>query len=80
LRGFLGGDAREMEAAMGEQKGEEHLPESVRKEIFLALVEAQDHEMSVPQSRKMIAEKFGVTDSQLRQIEREGLDREWPPL
>jgi hypothetical protein len=62
---------------MAEQK---ELPESVRKEIFLALVEAQDHEMSVAQSRKLIAEKFGVSDIQLRQIEREGLDKEWPPL
>jgi hypothetical protein len=62
---------------MAEQK---ELPESVRKEIFLALVEAQDHEMSVAQSRKLIAERFGVSDTQLRQIEREGLDREWPPL
>jgi len=62
---------------MAEQK---ELPESVRKEIFLALVEAQDHEMSVAQSRKLIAERFGVTDTQLRQIEREGLDKEWPPL
>jgi hypothetical protein len=43
-------------------------------------VEAQDHEMSVAQSRKLIAEKFGVSDIQLRQIEREGLDKEWPPL
>jgi len=62
---------------MAEQK---ELPESVRKEIFLALVEAQDHEMSVAQSRKLIAEKFGVSDIQLRQIEREGLDKECPPL
>jgi hypothetical protein len=62
---------------MAEQK---ELPESVRKEIFQALVEAQDHEMSVSQSRKMIAERFGVSDTQLRQIEREGLDQEWPPL
>lgn len=62
---------------MAEQK---ELAELVRKEIFLALVEAQDHEMSVAQSRKLIAEKFGVSDTQLRQIEREGLDKEWPPL
>jgi hypothetical protein len=68
---------RHKEIAMAEQK---ELPESVKKEIFLALVEAQDHEMSVTQSRKLIAEKFGVSDTQLRQIEREGLDKEWPPL
>ena len=47
------------------------------KEIFLALMDAQDHDMPVAQSRKAIAERFGVTESQLRLIEREGLDRNW---
>jgi hypothetical protein len=56
------------------------LPEPLRKEIFQALVEAQDQDMGVAQSRKVITERFGVTDSQLRQIEREGLDGQWPPL
>ena len=58
----------------------EPLPEALRKEIFLALVDAQDHEMTVAQSRKAVAERFGVTENQVRQIEREGLDRGWPPL
>jgi hypothetical protein len=48
-----------------------------RKEIFLALVDAQDHDMPVTQSRKAIAERFGVTEPQVRVIEREGLDRNW---
>jgi hypothetical protein len=51
-----------------------------RKEIFLALVEAQDHDMTVPESRKFIAERFGLDDGQVREIEREGLDNQWPPL
>jgi DNA-directed RNA polymerase sigma subunit (sigma70/sigma32) len=55
-------------------------PEPRRREIFMALVEAQDQEMSVAQSRRHIAERFGVSESQVRQIEQEGLDREWPPL
>jgi hypothetical protein len=59
---------------------EKTLPESVRKEIFLALVDAQDHEMPVAQSRKAIAERFGVTETQVREIEREGLENTWPPL
>jgi DNA-directed RNA polymerase sigma subunit (sigma70/sigma32) len=58
----------------------ERLPESRRKEIFLALVEAQDHEMDVAQSRKFIAERFGISENSVRQIEREGLDGQWPPL
>ena len=54
--------------------------EERRREIFLALVEAQDQEMAVGQSRKVIAERFGVTEGQVRKIEQEGLDKEWPPL
>ena len=59
---------------------EEQLPEARRKEIFQALVDAQDHEMGVAQSRKFIAEQFGVTENVIRDIEREGLEHEWPPL
>ena len=65
---------------MSEDQVTESLPESKRKEIFLALVEAQDHEMSVAQSRQLMIERFGVTDAQIRDIEREGLDNQWPPL
>jgi DNA-directed RNA polymerase sigma subunit (sigma70/sigma32) len=56
------------------------LPEPRRKEIFLALVDAQDHGMSPAESRKVVAERFGVSEDQVRQIEREGLDNGWPPL
>ena len=56
------------------------LPEPRRKDIFLALVEAQDHGMSPAESRKVVAERFGVSEGQVRQIEREGLDNGWPPL
>jgi hypothetical protein len=64
---------------MAQQTGET-LPEARRKEIFLALVDAQDTEMPVDVSRKVVAERFGVSEDQVRQIEREGLDNEWPPL
>lgn len=66
--------------AVTQANAEESLPEERRKEIFLALVDAQDHDMSVAQSRKMIADKFGLSETQVRQIEREGLEQEWPPL
>jgi hypothetical protein len=49
-------------------------------EIFQALVEAQDQEMSVPQSRRYISERYAITETQLRNIEQEGLERQWPPL
>jgi hypothetical protein len=59
---------------------EAQLPEDRRKEIFLALVEAQDQNLTVAQSRALIAQRFGLSESQVRDIEREGLDGQWPPL
>ncbi len=51
-----------------------------RMEVFQALVEAQDRNMTVAQSRKTVAERFGIGEEQVRRIEREGLDGNWPPL
>ena len=65
---------------MSPEEAGDGLTETKRKEIFLALVEAQDQEMSVSQSRQLISERFGVSDAQVRDIEREGLDNQWPPL
>ena len=65
---------------MAQGPGCEQLSEDRRKEIFLALVDAQDHEMSVAQARKLVIQRFGVSESQVRQIEREGLELQWPPL
>jgi hypothetical protein len=58
-------------------KGGEDLPEPRRREIFQALVEAQDQDPNVSRSRKLIAERFGVSDGQLRKIELEGVDQGW---
>jgi hypothetical protein len=57
-----------------------NLSELVRKEIFSALVDAQDQEMPVAESRREIARRFDISDEELRAIEREGLDNDWPPL
>lgn len=65
---------------MSDAAAEQSLPEDRRREIFLALVEAQDQELDVDRSRKLIAKRFSVSPSQLRTIEREGIDQEWPPL
>jgi DNA-directed RNA polymerase sigma subunit (sigma70/sigma32) len=62
------------------QESVDNLPEDRRREIFLALVDAQDHEMTVSQSREAVAARFGVSEEQVRKIEREGLDNNWPPL
>jgi hypothetical protein len=54
--------------------------EDRRKEIFLALVNAQDQDLPVAVSRRLMVERFGLSEGEVRQIEREGLDRQWPPL
>jgi transcription elongation GreA/GreB family factor len=60
---------------------EKSLTEAERKEIFLALVRAQDDgQMTVPASRAATAKEFGVSERQVKEIEREGLDGDWPPL
>jgi hypothetical protein len=59
---------------------EERLSEDRRREIFAALVESQDRDIPVPQSRREVAQRFGVTEAEVWQIEREGLDNNWPPL
>jgi hypothetical protein len=65
---------------MEAQAADDQRAEDLRKTVLLALVEAQDHGMDVVQSRKLTIERFSVSDAQLREIEREGLDRHWPPL
>jgi hypothetical protein len=56
------------------------LSEEERREVFFTLVDAQDHEMDVAQSRQHVAARYGVSQEQIREIEREGLDYRWPPL
>jgi hypothetical protein len=65
---------------MTESTSDQQLTETCRKEIFLALVDAQDHEIDVSHSRRLMVERFGVSESQVRQIEREGMENQWPPL
>jgi DNA-directed RNA polymerase sigma subunit (sigma70/sigma32) len=65
---------------MPQQQIEESLPETRRKEIFMALVRTQDKRVGVARSRQVVAGEFGVSVEQIRQIEEEGLDGEWPPL
>lgn len=58
----------------------DHPPADRRREIFKALVQAQDTGLSVESSRRDVAEQFGITEAQVRRIERQGLDDGWPPL
>ena len=54
--------------------------EACRKALFRALIECQDRGVSVATSRIRVAESFGVTDKLMAEVEREGLDKGWPPL
>lgn len=65
---------------MPQHNVEEFLPEPRRKEIFLALVETQDQAVGVARSRQLVASRFGVSEEQIKCIENEGIDHEWPPL
>jgi len=65
---------------MIQEKEHVQLSEDQRKAIFLALVDAQDHEMNVAQSRIFVGEHFNVSESRVREIEREGMKNKWPPL
>ena len=51
-----------------------------RRDIFRDLVATQDLGMPVRRSYQIVTEKYDINDVQLRQIEDEGLDKEWPPL
>jgi hypothetical protein len=51
-----------------------------RKEIFHTLVATQDAEHNVRKSYDVVTERYAITAAQLRQIEDEGVDKEWPPL
>jgi hypothetical protein len=59
---------------------DERLSQTEREAVFLALVEAQDGGMTPARSRESIAERFAVSQEQVRRIEREGIDGGWPPL
>jgi hypothetical protein len=51
-----------------------------RRDIFRDLVLTQDRGTGVRKSYQVITEQHEITDAQLRQIEDEGLEKEWPPL
>jgi len=56
------------------------LSQAERKDVFLALVEAQDGGLPVARSRQRVAKRFGLSEQQILGIEREGIEGKWPPL
>jgi hypothetical protein len=53
---------------------------SDRRAAFAFLVAAQDEGLGVPESRAVVARRFGLDPGQVAGIEDEGLDGGWPPL
>jgi hypothetical protein len=58
----------------------DEIPVEQRQMIFKALVEAQDGGQSVAASRAEAARRFSVSEDQIKEIEREGMNNQWPPL
>jgi len=58
----------------------DRIAENRRREIFAALVAAQDAGVPVARSRAEVADRFDLTPDEVTAIEREGLDNDWPPL
>ena len=59
---------------------QESVPPATRRAAFAALVAAQDAGATVAASRDEVAKEYGLTPEQVRAIEREGMERQWPPL
>ena len=56
------------------------LPEQLRREIFAALVDAQDEGVDVVESRQVVAARFRVSVQDAVDAESEGRGKDWPPL
>jgi hypothetical protein len=56
------------------------LDEDRRRSCFAAVVAAQDSGLSVPDARRLVAGETGATPEQVRDIELEGVRKQWPPL
>jgi hypothetical protein len=56
------------------------LHEVDRREIFFEIVRLQDQGVSLADCRHRIAERFEIDLEGIREIETEGIAKEWPPL
>ena len=56
------------------------LDESLMREVFRTLVERQDGGEETAASRNAIASQFGLEPDVVKNIERTGLEKAWPPL
>ena len=56
------------------------LTDDQRKEVFRTIVETQDQGMSVADSRRHVASEYSLSENEIRDIERAGIEGKWPPL
>lgn len=59
---------------------EKRLTIQQRREIFRELVHSQDRGMGVAESLKHVVDEHAISEDQLRKIQDEGIEKEWPPL
>src|SRR5262249_53659212 len=71
-----------IESSEGDNMASKRLSIQQRREIFQDLVEIQDSliPVNVRKSYEIVTEKYEITEAQLRQIENEGIEKQWPPL
>ncbi|MSU77726.1 MAG: hypothetical protein EXS16_06485 [Gemmataceae bacterium] len=51
-----------------------------KKEIFSHLVATQDEVHNVRKSYELVTDHFDISEEQLKAVQEEGLEHEWPPL
>jgi len=51
-----------------------------RKAIFLALVETVRSVLDLHEARRIVAERFGLSQHEVELVEQEGVEAHWPPL
>ncbi len=54
--------------------------ESRQRAIFQLLVSLQDQGLDVRRSREQVAKEASISVEEVQEIERLGLEQEWPPL
>lgn len=58
----------------------EPISEDRRKQAFADVVAAQDEGLSVTAARARVAEQYALAAEVVKDIEREGIEHNWPPL
>jgi hypothetical protein len=62
-----------------ERESVSDIPEGKRKEIYYELVKYEDENPDkVTEAESVIAERYGITDEQMTNIEFEGIEKNWP--